>query len=151
MYGLNNLFVGAKALQDWSGKDTSYAGQAFKPHYFSSLQLASYLFANTMLMVSRRDQITGKGFAPKHIGKLEDAAARIIAAQPTGVQQTVLADVSNYMSRQKGVTLDAPTIATHLAKRVGEIAQEQLSPAVNEVKWTAREEARISAAAAVQK
>ncbi len=143
LYTVNNGFLGLKAWQD-----IKLAGQhgAFKPHYFSSLQLATYLFSNTMLMMSSRDQMQDRRWNPQHIAQLEDASARIIAAQPGEVQQALIGDISHYLAEQKGLGQDASHIAQALATRLTQITGERAQQAANSVSWVEREQARLSQA-----
>lgn len=147
LYTANNAILLGRVIQDF-GKYKNKVGM--KPQMFSTVQLASYLFANSMLLMSNRDQITNKGFSTDELGKLEDAAARIIASQPREVQQKVLADISEYMAKEKGIKVDAPTIAQHLAARVGKVTEGNLQETATNMKWAERESARKHTAAEVQ-
>lgn len=142
LYGLNNVFLGANALTDYSQRATKYAGNTLKPHLASTTQLGAYLFSNLMLFLSRRDQVSGSGVDSQSLAQLENAAAHIIAAQTPEKQKALLTDVSEYMAQQKGVTLKAPEIAQQLANRITMITQERLQSGVNEAKWVHREAAR---------
>lgn len=137
-YFVNNGFLALRARQDFIGRNDVFPSQTLKPHYTSTLQLALYLFGNTMLMMSNRDQITKNGFKPAELAELEKAAACVIAAQPPETQKALLADLSNYMAKEKGVTIDASTLASHLADRVGEVTTDRLQSASRDMKWTAR-------------
>jgi hypothetical protein len=137
-YTLNNVFLGLQAWQDTSQRASHFGSQKFKPHYFSTVQLAVYLFGNAMLMMSNRDQVSKRGFKPEEIAQLEDAAAHIIAAQPQEVQQAMLADVSKHMATQKGITIDAPTLASHMATRIAELTNHRLQETATAMKWTER-------------
>lgn len=138
LYMANNAFLLTKAFEDFSKRKGLYAGTGLKPHHFSFTQLALYLFANSMLMISNRDQISDKGFKPEDIAKLEHAAACIIAAQPPEAQRAMLNDVSNYLAREKGINIDPATLATHLAAKVGEVTHTRLQETANTMKWTER-------------
>lgn len=147
LYTANNAFLGLRAWQDFQGikPGGDFAGKSFKPHYFSTLQLATYLFSNAMLMMSSRDQMENRQWSPQHVAQIEDAGARIIAAQPAEMQQALLADMSRYLAEQKGVGQDAPQIAQALANRITQITGERAQQAANSVSWVAREQARICA------
>ena len=144
LYGVNNLFLFAKFKEDVHLQNSTYAGKMLKPHQASGAQLAAYLFSNTMLFLSNRSQISDKGFGAEDVAQLESAAAHVIAAQPPEKQRELLADVAQYISKEKGVKLSAPAIAQHLADRITLLTQERLQPVVNEAKWVAREAARPS-------
>ncbi len=152
LYFVNNGFLFEKARQDWRGAAAAgaFAQKSFKPHYFSTLQLATYLFANTMLFLSPRSQIAPQ-LPAEGVAQLEDAAARIIAAQPPQLQQAMLQDVSHYMASQKGVGQDAPAIADMLARRITELTDQRMQQAANDVSWTGREQARMAAEPATQR
>ncbi len=138
LYGFNNVFLGANALTDY-GNRASYAGKTLKPHYASTTQLASYLFSNLMLFLSRRDQMSAGGIDAQSAARLENAAAQLIAAQSPEKQKQLLADTAEYLAQQKGVSLKAPEIAERLASRITQLTQERLQPEVNTVKWVHRE------------
>ena len=106
-----------------------------------------------MLFISPRDQITKRGFAAEDIAKLEHAAASVIAAQPPQAQAALLADVSAFLAKEKGVNLSAPEIAQHMAANVASITGEHMQVAANRVKhqFTATEEARREQGAVAEK
>lgn len=138
LYFVNNGFLLKRALQD-RGARGNYG--AFKPHYFSSLQLACYVFANSMLMLSPRNQIAHE-LPAEGIARLEDAAARIIGAQSPELQQALLADVSEYLAREKGIQRPAGQIAQELAARITELTSARLENTAEKVGWVEREAAR---------
>lgn len=148
LYFLNNGFLAADAWQDHKAAKIGgkFHAQGMKPHYFSTLQLATYLFANSMLALSPRDQMQAT-MQPQQIAQLEDASARIIAAQPFEMQQVLLGDMSHYLAEQKGMGQDASKIAQALADRITELTGERTQQAADQVSWTAREAARVAAPA----
>ena len=130
-YMANNAFLALRFGQDLHLRHQpraqgGYAGQKLQPHVFSGAQLGLYIMSNLMLMASSRDQMTKAGFDDAAQAQLEDAAARMVAAQPPTVQAEMLRETSEYMAKQKGVTLDAQTIADHLAARISSLTQERL-------------------------
>lgn len=130
-YMANNAFLALRFGQDFHLRQLpraqgGYAGQKLQPHVFSGAQLGLYIMSNLMLMASSRDQMTKAGFDDAAQAQLEDAAARMVAAQPPAVQAEMLRETSEYMAKQKGVTLDAQTIADHLAARISSLTQERL-------------------------
>lgn len=133
MYGLNNIVLAGRVLQE----SKKYSGQTFKPHYFSAVTLATYVFSNLMLQFSTRSQIA-KHLPASAVARLEEASAVIIAGQPPEMQQALLADISAYMATQKGVNLPAERIAQDLAARVTQLTGERMQMAANEVKWVSR-------------
>lgn len=137
-YFLNNGFLALRARQDFVDRGTGFNSQTFKPHYFSTTQLALYLFGNSMLMMSNRDQISKGGFKPTELAELEKAAACVIAAQPKETQAAMLTDLSNYLAKEKGINIDPATMATHLATKVGEVTNARLQETASGMKWAAR-------------
>lgn len=135
LYTLNDVPLALQAWQDHQGASTTFQHKTFKPHYFSTLQLASYLFGNLMLLMSDRNQISKKGFDVNHLAQLEDAAARIVAAQPEPLQKALLADVSAHMASMKGVGVDAATLHQQMAERIGQLTAEKLAAPKS---WAAR-------------
>ncbi|MFM9890280.1 MAG: hypothetical protein ACKVOE_06545 [Rickettsiales bacterium] len=146
-YTLNNVFLAGRAWRDFSGRNTTFASATIKPHVASTLQLATYLFGNAMLMLSSRNQLDTKTQMPhEHLVQLEDAAARIVSAQPAAMQQALLGDLSLYLAAQKGVEQEAPEIAQTLANRLTELTQARAQSAVADVSWAAREKAKSARA-----
>lgn len=129
LYTVNNLFLGLRTYQDFSERHTTFSAQGFKPHMASGLNLAAYLLGNGLLYASSRNQITKQGFAHEDMAKLENAAAAVIDAQSPQTQQALLADVSQFMASQKGVSIPADKIAADLAVRVGELTRDRLQQA----------------------
>lgn len=148
LYFLNNGFLAADAWQDFKKAKPGgeFHAKGMKPHYFSTLQLATYLFSNTMLAMSSRNQISS-AMDTGRLAQMEDAAARIIAAQPGEVQQALLGDISRYLAEQKGLGQDASQIAQALAARLTELTGERAQQAANAVSWVEREKARSGTAA----
>ena len=138
LYMVNNGFLLTNALEDFSKRQTQYQAQRFKPHMFSFAQLACYLFANSMLMMSNRDQISDKGLTPEHVAELQKAAALIIASQPPAQQQSLLADISHYLAKEKGMRLDPSAIAEQIAKKAGEATSARLNETASSIKWSER-------------
>ncbi len=134
LYMASNGFLAWQAAQDFSARSGMHAEKMLKPHVASGLQLGAYLFANSMLFASSRNQITKKGFAHADMAKLENAAAAIIASQSPQTQQALLADISAFMATQKGVTLPAEKIAEDLATRVTELTRDRMQLAATNVK-----------------
>lgn len=143
MYWVNNIFTVANAVSD---RKLPAGKFGLRPHWFSVTTAASYILANGLLFMSPRDQIAEQGFAGHHIAELEDAAARIIAAQPVHIQQALLSDISHYMAEEKGIKLPPEQIAQALANRITEITGERAQQAANAVSWVEREKSRLGTA-----
>ena len=129
MYWLNNAVLFGRVLQERK----EFGGQKIKPHLFSTVTLATYVFSNLMLQLSSRNQIAAH-LSEDAVAKLEQAAAAIIAAQPPQMQAALLTDASQYMAAQKGVTLPADEIAKQLAARITEITGARMQEAATAVK-----------------
>jgi hypothetical protein len=125
LYATNNIFTVRKALGDW--KNFGDKPLSLKPHYFSTAAATVYILSNISLFFSRREQTSKKGFSPEGIAKLEDAAARVIAAQPLAKQKALGADVAHYLSQQHGISSHAEAIEAHLAERVAALSKPVLS------------------------
>ena len=119
-----------------------------KAHWFSLLTVASYITANAMLFASSRDQIQEKKFTPEHIGKLEQVAAEIIAAQPPQIQAALLTDVSHYLAKEKMIDVSAEELSKQLIARVGNTSQQHLAQAT-QATWAERAEAKPATAASI--
>lgn len=138
LYFLNNFALLGRVVKD--SKLPAHAS-GLKPHYFSAVTLASYVFSNAMLALSSRNQLSST-LPATHIAQLEDAAARILAAQPVEMQQALLSDMSHYLAEQKGINQNAPHIAQALANRLTELTGERAQQAANQVSWVERAKSR---------
>lgn len=118
LYTANNGFLALRAWQDFTEREKMFAANKLKPHYASTLQLASYLFANSMLMLSNRDQMAGKEFTPEMRERLENAAVQIIAAQPETLQQHLVQDIAMYLEQQQGVSMDVDALKSALQHKL---------------------------------
>lgn len=127
LYTVNNGFLALQLAQDWNARSTTYGAKNIKPHYFSALQLACYLFSNAMLLMSPRDQVSKGGFSTEDVAKLEEAAAQIIMAQPRETQEMLVKDMSVFMSQQAGVNQSAEQIEAQLKSRLHVVSTQ--SPA----------------------
>lgn len=146
LYAINNVFLGLTAYQDFQARGEAKYTNKSKPHWFSIPQLCVYLFANTMLLLSRRDQMQKGGLPEAMLAPIEDAAAQVIAAQAPEKQHALLADVSAYLAQQKGIARKPEEIAAELGQRVANIAavKNPAAPAaeVPRAVWAEREDTR---------
>ncbi len=129
MYWLNNVVLFGRIFQE----KNDYGHQNVKPHLFSTVTLASYVFSNLMLQFSSRSQIAAD-LPAEAVDKLEQAAATIIAVQPAKLQAALLADASQFLATQKGVKLPAEDIAEQLAARITKITGARMQHAATAVK-----------------
>lgn len=129
MYWLNNVVLAGRVMQE---RD-EFRHKATKPHLFSTVTLATYVFSNLMLQFSSRNQIAAH-LPEDVVSKLEQSAANIIAVQSPQMQAALLADASQFMARQKGMTLSADIIAKQLATRITNITSTRTQEAVATVR-----------------
>jgi hypothetical protein len=144
LYTANNAFLALDFAHDISVAKTKYGANAIKPHNFSGLQLACYLFANTMLLMSPRNQVNKEGFSETEVKQLQEAAASIIAAQPKETQNALMKDMSEFMSKQAGITVKPAELEAQLKEELHRVTTQ--SPA--ERRFAKREAARAAAAEA---
>lgn len=144
LYGANNLFLAHKAWGDFKKRDELYTGETLKPHFFSGAQLMMYLFSNTMLFLSPRDQVNKKTFDENGLTRLQEAAAEIIAAQPQEIRESLVKDMSEFMSKQAGITQKPEEIELQMKKELHAVTTK--TPA--ERRFAVREAARDAQRAA---
>ncbi|MFZ4125545.1 MAG: hypothetical protein ACOYJ2_05685 [Rickettsiales bacterium] len=118
LYMLNNLFLAADFGQDWTRRARDYATHTPKPHWLSGAQLATYIACNILLLMSSRNQITDKGFDEASINKFAEAAASIIAAQPVEQRDVLIANISEFMSKQDGIKRSPEQLEAQLRERL---------------------------------
>ena len=116
LYALNNVYAAFGFIGD--RKRTAPHKGPIHPKYLSGPMASLYILSNVMMMLSSRDQTSAKGFSPDAIAKLEDAAARVIAAQPDEVRHQTIKDVANYMAKQKGFSRSADMLEKEIHARV---------------------------------
>lgn len=121
-YTLNNGFLALRAYQDFGMRNVEFAEKALKPHHFSIPQLGAYLFGNTMLLLSSRDQMAQQ-FSAQDLGRMEEAAAAIITAQPPVQQKQMLEDIAGYLAQQKGVGTSAVQLTQEITARMATMQQ----------------------------
>lgn len=115
-YALNNAYAAIGFLGDRK-RSAPHKGP-IHPKFLSGPMASIYILSNVMMMLSSRDQTSETGFSPEAITKLEDTAARIIAAQPSGKQQALITDVANHLVKQKGVSRSADVLEQEINDRV---------------------------------
>ncbi|MCE3005622.1 MAG: hypothetical protein LW853_02155 [Rickettsiales bacterium] len=146
LYAAGNIFLAGNMVEDFRKRNSTYQGKKVQPYFFSTLQLACYLFSNTMLFLSPRNQMTDSGVRPEAMARLEDAAARIIAAQPVPVQVTLVQDIAQYLAQQKGVKIPPQEIKVALQQRL-----TKLQPQPTAQSFAAREEMRAETPQAIKR
>lgn len=143
LYGANNIFTCLRFLED---RHHSANYGTLKPHWFSGATAATYILSNAALATVSRDRDGAQGLAPSAIATLEDAAARVIAAQSPEAQAHLLKGTAELLAKQKNIRMDADDIAQALADRIALLTKERLQAGVEQAKWTQREEARLQSA-----
>jgi hypothetical protein len=144
LYGVNNIFTINDAYSDYRGfkSGAKYQNKLLKPHYFSAAVAASYLFANSMLSLSKRDQGSEHSFTPQQVAELETAAASVLAGQPPEAQAKLLQGVSEFLAKEKNINIPPEQLAQDMADRIAEITKDRLDGAVSETGFAAKERAR---------
>ena len=120
-YAVGNLFLAGKVAEDFGLRKSTYQGKAAQPYLFSTLQLACYLLSNSLLALSSRNQITEAGMGKEAMEGLEDAAARIIAAQPEQMKALLTQNISQFLAKEKGITQTPQEISTALYQRLARV------------------------------
>lgn len=115
-YMAGNIFLAGKIAKDVE-KYKNTVG-VIKPYFASGTQLGCYLVANSLLMMSPRNQVDKAGFSVTQIGQLQEAAASIIAAQPKEVQASLIKDMSEFMSKQAGISLKPEQLEAQLKQQL---------------------------------
>lgn len=118
LYMANNLFLGLKFVQDLNLRSSDFKNHPVKPHLISGAQLGLYIASNILLMMSSRNQITDKGFDDATRSKFEEAAASVIAEQPVEQHETLIKNVSQFMSKQPGIKLTPEQLESSLRERL---------------------------------
>lgn len=121
LYGLNNIFAVLKAVEDHKlyGK---MAGN-LKPHYFSSMTAATYILSNILLTTVSRDHSASKKLDGASLTPLQDAAARVIAAQPEEKRQALIADMAEYLGSQKEVGMSKEQLVASLNTQLASLPE----------------------------
>ncbi len=139
LYMANNVALTLSAYgerKDYFGarKDTKN-----KSYLFKFLTVACYLFANSMLTLSSKDNV-GAGAREKStdnaVSALADVSAKVIAAQHPELQEALVQNIAGYLSSQPEIKKTAPEIASLLHKKLVLVSQKQ-SPALAE-NWQSR-------------
>lgn len=141
LYITNNIFTANQAYDDYH----SFKGskKLLKPYYFSGVMAASYVFANSMLMLSSREQSTKQGFDMQQLGALERAAAEVMAAQPPEAQAKLLQGVSAFLAEKKDIKQPPEALARSMAQRIAEITRERLDQAVAQTETLHQAKGRV--------
>jgi hypothetical protein len=144
MYMANDVFTLRHALAD--RKAFANIERPLKPHYFSLVTAASYVFANTFMFMSTRKQIEDNKLSPEDVAKLEEAAAEIIGAQPKEMQHVMLLHVCDFLAKEKNIPMSAERLAEKLEAHVDQVVNRRVSEAA-ERGWRTRHEAERQAQA----
>lgn len=117
LYMANNATTIMAALKD---RKTNPENKSYLLLFVTS---ACYVAANLWLTHSHKTQSKNAHKDDTVTAKLEDIAARVVAAQPEAMRTKVIEDISNFMAKQPEVKLHAGEIAKGLEQRIGEIAR----------------------------
>ena len=101
----------------WEDKRKNPANKGYLLKYLTA---ASYIFGNGMLAMSSKSHSSHGDSHKEALEKLSISAARVIAAQPKDVQETLLQHVAGYLASQPGSHLKADEIAALLHTKLAE-------------------------------
>lgn len=94
------------------------ANPAQKSYMFKLLTAASYIFGNSMLALSSKENHGSQAQCEVMLGRLATASAQIIGAQPQEVQEGLLQHIAGFLASQPEVTMKADAIADMLHKKM---------------------------------
>lgn len=128
LYMINNVALTLSALGEMR------KNPAQKSYLFKFLTVASYLFANSMLSLSSKDNIGGEddGKIAQTTQALADTSARVIAAQAPQLQEALVQQISGYLAAQPEINKKPDEIATLLHNKLAAIGKEPKAP---ETRW----------------
>lgn len=108
LYALNNVALIMSALKE------RRTNPAMKSYWFKFLTAASYIFGNTMLALSSKENGGSEKDTKEAMDKLATAAAHVIAAQAPEVQEGLVSHIAGYLASQPSVGMKADEINTLL-------------------------------------
>lgn len=113
------LYAANNAAMLWGAHKKQKQSPQQGSHVSRYLTAAAYIFANTMLFLSNRNQTEDV----KHdlTGRLCDAAAHVVAAQPPETRATLMQQVAGFMASQPDIHRSANEIASLLNTRLATI------------------------------
>lgn len=126
LYMLNNATLIMSALEERK------ANPAQKSYMFKFLTAASYIFGNTMLSLSSKENKANGEQCNEAMDKLSQASAKIIAAQPQELQEALVQHIAGFLASQPEVTMKADAIADLLHGKLRSVGM----PAMGD--WSAR-------------
>ncbi len=109
-----------------------------KGYLWRFLIAACYIFANSMLSLSSKDNANnGSSEKSAHMADaIAEKAALVIAAQPTNVQEELIEDISSHLSKDKMVKISAKQIEELLQAKLKAMAPATPLPtAASEKTW----------------
>lgn len=112
-YWTNNVGLLAGAMED------QRTNPANKGYVFKYLTVASYVFANLMLSMSSKDNISGNDSTLNDLAK---SSARVIAAQPPEMREALVQQIAGYLASQHEIHMKAEEIATLLHSKLAEVS-----------------------------
>lgn len=112
LYTLNNAAMAMSAIDEVRNNP----GQ--KSYLFKFLTAASYVFANSMLALSKKDGGGKEAHSRAAMQKLADASAHVIASQPKPLQEEVLQHISGFLAAQPHSNMSAHDIAQLLHEKL---------------------------------
>lgn len=139
MYMLENAFLANSAWKEF--KEFRKDGSR-KNFLFSTATLASYLTANSFLMLSSRDSAKHATLTPAQLQQLTQLTEQIIAAQPASQRDAVRNELTSYLAKERGITLAPAAPVADVSTTTTETAP------TNGQDWRTRREAEKLAAQA---
>jgi hypothetical protein len=118
LYALNNATLIMSALEE------RRANPAQKSYLFKFLTAASYIFGNTMLSLSSKNNHSQGSSSQQALEKLAETSARIVAAQPPEVREGLVQHIAGYIASQPEVELKAEELTAMMQRKMQEIAAQ---------------------------
>lgn len=112
---LNQASLTIDALQERKRNPGSNA------YMFKLMAVGGFVLCNTMIGMSSKGEGSGAQMDEESRGKLAEAAARVIAAQPKGAQDELLDHIAGFMATQPYVQMKAPQISALLREKVAQL------------------------------
>lgn len=122
LYMANNATTIMAALKD---RKTNPENKSYMMLFVTS---ACYIAANLWLTHSHKTQSKNAHKDDTVTAKLEDVAARVVAAQPESMRAKVIEDVSHFLAKQPEIQLHAGEIAKGLQERIEVLARNGAAP-----------------------
>lgn len=112
---INQFFLGKVVLGE-------HKKAPFNPStMFKMVAVASFVLGNTLLALSSKSEGGGKGMDEKTLNALADTSARLIAAQPEAVRESLLENVAGFLSKEPYVEISEAELRQKLKERLDKV------------------------------